>query len=321
MTGPGGRKRTAGSKARHNPFNRVWVASGDKFESGWAALALPPHDHERIAMSLINAFFQDALRDQPVYAGYMEGTILPQSLQGLRIHVQHSMGPRTVVNNFGDADEQVPLAPHPLDKTHDSLGQLVNAAGAGLVTWDDVDHTTLSNSPHNTKGVRVSWKQPDVIYRSDTGGLALALDQVVALRVGLLAQNGPGPTGTERTPSEALLQGLLFCRPCGCAMTPAQVSRSNRRYRYYTCSAAQRKGWHTCPSKSLAAGAVERYILEQLASRMPGGRGQVQVPATEGSSDQRQRLRDCVARIDYDGTTGELAITLNAPSSSWKESA
>jgi len=32
-------------------------------------------------------------------------------------------------------------------------------------------------------------------------------------------------------------------------------------------------------------------------------------------------LRDCVARIDYDGTTGEMAITVNAPSSSRKESA
>jgi site-specific DNA recombinase len=137
----------------------------------------------------------------------------------------------------------------------------------------------------------------------------------------LLAQNGPGQTRTERTPSEALLQGLLFCRPCGCAMTPAQVSRGNRRYRYYTCSGAQRKGWHTCPSKSLPAGAVERYVLEQIASCMPGGRGQVQPPATQGPSEQRQRLRDCVARIDYDGTTGEVAITLNAPSSSWKESA
>jgi site-specific DNA recombinase len=132
----------------------------------------------------------------------------------------------------------------------------------------------------------------------------------------LLAQNGPGQTGTERTPSEALLQGLLFCRPCGCAMTPAQVSRGNRRYRYYTCSAAQRKGWHTCPSKSLPAAAVERYVLEQIASRMRSGRGQVQPPATEGHSDQRRRLRDRVTRIDYDGTTGEMAITLNAPSSS-----
>jgi hypothetical protein len=70
----------------------------------------------------------------------------------------------------------------------------------------------------------------------------------------------------------------------------------------------------------LPAAAVERYVLEQLASRIPGG-GQVQPPATEGPSDQRQRLRNCVARIDYDGTTGELAITLNVPSSSRKESA
>jgi hypothetical protein len=88
----------------------------------------------------------------------------------------------------------------------------------------------------------------------------------------LLVNNGSGRTETERTPSEALLQGLLFCQPCGCAMTPAQVSRGNRRYRYYTCSAAQRKGWHNCPSKSLPAGAVERYVLEQIASCMPGGR-------------------------------------------------
>jgi site-specific DNA recombinase len=137
----------------------------------------------------------------------------------------------------------------------------------------------------------------------------------------LLVNNGPGQTGMERTPSEALLQGLLFCRPCGCAMTPAQVSRGNRRYRYYTCSSAQRKGWHTCPSKSLPAGAVERYVLEQIASRMPGGRGQVQPSATEGPSDQRQRLRDRVARIDYDGITGEVAITLNALGLSLKESA
>jgi site-specific DNA recombinase len=122
----------------------------------------------------------------------------------------------------------------------------------------------------------------------------------------LLAQNGRGRTGTVRTSSQALLQGLLFCRPCGCAMTPAQVSRGNRRYRYYTCSGAQRKGWHTCPSKSLPAALIERHVLEQIASRIPGG--------------QPQPLRDLVARIDYDGRTGETVITLKALSS-WKESA
>jgi hypothetical protein len=103
-------------------------------------------------------------------------------------------------------------------------------------------------------------------------------------------------------------------------MTPAQVSRGNRRYRYYTCSGAQRKGWHTCPSKSLPAALVERYVLEQIASRMPGGRGQGSPQAIASCPDQRQHVRACVTRIDYDGMTGETVITLKALSS-WKESA
>jgi hypothetical protein len=102
-------------------------------------------------------------------------------------------------------------------------------------------------------------------------------------------------------------------------MTPAQVSRGHRRYRYYTCSGAQRRGWHTCPSKSLPAAAIERYALEQMAPHISGGR--VQVPAPAYSSEQRLRVRDCVARIDYDGATGEVAITLKSSTSSSKESA
>src|SRR6516165_9136216 len=81
----------------------------------------------------------------------------------------------------------------------------------------------------------------------------------------LLAHNGQAQAVALRTRSRALLQGLLFCRPCGCAMTPAHVTRGNKRYRYYTCSAAQKKGWHTCPSKSVPALALERFILDRIA--------------------------------------------------------
>ena len=104
-------------------------------------------------------------------------------------------------------------------------------------------------------------------------------------------------------------------------MTPAQVRRGSRLYRYYTCSAAQRRGWHTCPSKALPAAVIERYVLAQIAARMPDGRGGGPLHPTADSSDPRRRLRDCVARIDYDGTTGEVAITLNSPASAGKESA
>jgi site-specific DNA recombinase len=121
----------------------------------------------------------------------------------------------------------------------------------------------------------------------------------------LLAHNGRRRAAAQRSSSPALLQGLVRCRPCGCAMTPAHVTRGNKRYRYYTCSAAQKRGWHTCPSKSVPAQALERYVLAQIA---PHARELAQPSLTP--SQQAQRLRQIITRIDYDGTTGQVTITL-----------
>jgi site-specific DNA recombinase len=67
-----------------------------------------------------------------------------------------------------------------------------------------------------------------------------------------------------RNPVTPLLRGLLRCAPCGCAMTPAHSAKGVRRYRYYVCTAAQKRGWDTCPSKSVPAGAVERLVVDRL---------------------------------------------------------
>src|SRR5262249_56816361 len=115
--------------------------------------------------------------------------------------------------------------------------------------------------------------------------------------------------------------GVVLSGRAGSATTAPDVRGGPGRFCYSPCPGAQGRGGPPVPSKAFPAGAVEPYVLEQTASGMPGGRGQVQPPATEGHSEQRQRLRDCVARIDYDGTTGEMAITLNASSSSRKDSA
>jgi len=120
-----------------------------------------------------------------------------------------------------------------------------------------------------------------------------------------LAHNGQARAVALRSRSRALLQGLLRCRPCGCAMTPAHVTSGNKRYRYYTCSAAQKKGWHTCPSKSVSAVALERFVLAQIA---PHAR-HVAWPAL-APVEQAERLRQLVTRIDYDGTSRQVAITL-----------
>jgi site-specific DNA recombinase len=83
----------------------------------------------------------------------------------------------------------------------------------------------------------------------------------------LLSAHGNGTARGGRCSSAALLGGLLRCQPCGCAMTPAQAARKGgKRYRYYVCTAAQRRGWRTCPSKALPAAAVEGFVLEQLCA-------------------------------------------------------
>jgi site-specific DNA recombinase len=80
----------------------------------------------------------------------------------------------------------------------------------------------------------------------------------------LLRRNGRNGGALLRNQFGALLKGILRCTPCGCAMTPAHSKRGVRRYRYYTCTSAQQRGWDTCPSKSVPAGEIERFVVEQL---------------------------------------------------------
>jgi site-specific DNA recombinase len=122
----------------------------------------------------------------------------------------------------------------------------------------------------------------------------------------------------RRQLSGALLKGLLFCRPCGRAMTPAHSTKNKRRYRYYVCTGAQKRGWHTCAQPSVPAAAMEQVVCQQLLQFGPeesavqallGPTWQAREPA-----EQARLLRLVLTRVDYDaGTDGEgkLAMTLH----------
>ena len=64
--------------------------------------------------------------------------------------------------------------------------------------------------------------------------------------------------------SSAMLQKLLWCQTCDQPMLPTGSGNRARRYRYYTCRAAQQKGWSKCPSKSVPAEVMEASVLERL---------------------------------------------------------
>jgi site-specific DNA recombinase len=80
----------------------------------------------------------------------------------------------------------------------------------------------------------------------------------------LLLRNGRTGGAPVRNQFGAILKGLLRCVPCGCSMTPAHTTKGDRRYRYYTCVGAQKRGWGSCPSKSIPAGEIEAVVLEQI---------------------------------------------------------
>ena len=80
----------------------------------------------------------------------------------------------------------------------------------------------------------------------------------------LLNRNGATRGGAFRNEHGALLKSLLYCAPCGRAMTHSYTAKGSKRYRYYVCTRAQKQGWASCPSKSVPAGEIERFVVDRL---------------------------------------------------------
>jgi hypothetical protein len=130
-----------------------------------------------------------------------------------------------------------------------------------------------------------------------------------------------------------MLQGLIRCAPCDCAMVSSRTTRNKtRQYRYYVCSRAQQRGWKTCPSKSIPAGTIEQFVVDQIRTLGQDAEVRAQVltlgnhikaadldraldafePMWSASTsiEQGETLRRVVERVAYDGAKKTVSITL-----------
>jgi len=73
--------------------------------------------------------------------------------------------------------------------------------------------------------------------------------------------SGPAKKHGDHAP---LLRGLLHCKACGKAMSLSWTSKGTRKYRYYVCNGAAKKGWDTCPSKSVPAAQIEQFVVGEI---------------------------------------------------------
>jgi len=152
----------------------------------------------------------------------------------------------------------------------------------------------------------------------------------------LLQSHGHRGGGPGRHTQGFLLQGLLRCAACSCSMTPSHSRRGCRRYRYYVCSHAQKRGWDQCPSKSIPAGQIEAFVVQQISviaadpalqpnaenlnERAMDDHGAAvraalatfdSVWPTLPPQEQARVLDLVVQRVDYDGSKNTVAITFH----------
>ena len=94
------------------------------------------------------------------------------------------------------------------------------------------------------------------------------VDKEVSGRVrAILSRNGHTGGAPVRNRYGALLIGMIHCSCCRCAMIHSYSVKGKdgaKRYRYYVCLAAQKRGWNVCPSKSVPAGQIEQFVVEQI---------------------------------------------------------
>ncbi|MCC6581533.1 MAG: recombinase family protein [Phycisphaeraceae bacterium] len=116
-----------------------------------------------------------------------------------------------------------------------------------------------------------------VMYKDEVheGEHEAIIDEDLFARVQGLLHRNRNTGGTHsggRNKHGAMLKGLVRCKACGCAMSHHFATRGNKRYRYYVCIHAQKKGWDACPSPSLPAHQLEQFVLDQIKSlgRDPG---------------------------------------------------
>ena len=145
-------------------------------------------------------------------------------------------------------------------------------------------HTLLTNVVYRGK---VKYK--DEVHEGEQQAI---IDQELFDRVqAVLRRNGRGCGNHVSNRRGALLKGLLYCGPCGYSMSHTYTQKGNRRYRYYVCVSAQKRGWHNCPSKSIPAREIERFVVDQIRCI---GRDQELIAATlaEATTQGKERIRE-----------------------------
>ena len=80
----------------------------------------------------------------------------------------------------------------------------------------------------------------------------------------ILARNRQKREATRNTKNVGLLNHILKCRACNSTMFHTYTQKEGKKYRYYVCMDAQKKGYTNCPTRSISAQGIEDAVINGL---------------------------------------------------------
>ncbi len=148
----------------------------------------------------------------------------------------------------------------------------LNRRGWPRKTWLSRRGRACGGRPWDKANVRALLTNPVYIgmvaYKGETfaGEHAAIIDRELwDSAQAILTRNRRDCGAGVRNKHGALLRGLLWCGSCGVAMHHHYAKKAGGRlYRYYVCHHALKRGWDACPTKSVPAGEIERFVVEQV---------------------------------------------------------
>jgi site-specific DNA recombinase len=151
--------------------------------------------------------------------------------------------------------------------------QELNRRGARRKSWRTKEGRWREGKPWDIANLRRVLRDPLYAGLSKLGHQTFAGEHEAIIPKAVFAAVQEAMKENRRTGGTALrnshgalLRGLLRCAPCDAAMIHSWARKGGRLYRYYSCSAAQKRGRDTCPTPSVPAQGVEEFVVEKIRS-------------------------------------------------------
>jgi site-specific DNA recombinase len=160
-------------------------------------------------------------------------------------------------------------------KSLERTAKLLNDRGARTKAWTYRDGRRVGGLPWDKPHVRLAITNVTcrglVSHRSSAyeGTHERIIPETVWHQANeILAKNARSGADRAQPLRLGLLNGLLRCGPCGCAMSHTTAVRKSKCYRYYSCGRAARAGRDACRCPSVPAEQLEGFVLSKLRAMM-----------------------------------------------------